>query len=143
MDALRSKKSIALSTGFKFISVHRGLHFGFSNMPENSLTAIKNASNEGFESIELDIKVTKDKVPVLSHDINFARMTYNAYDPFNASNADPTTPDIPNLNITAITNLRLRKINFDSKGDPIYTNPIGKPHVKWVGKIDDESVSTV
>ncbi len=52
---------------------HRGLHNG-ADIPENSFKAFENAINNNF-SIEMDIQVTLDGVPVVFHDDNLLRMT--------------------------------------------------------------------
>lgn len=50
---------------------HRGLHS--SSVPENSITAFKNAVDKGY-GIELDVRLTKDDVPVVFHDHSIKRM---------------------------------------------------------------------
>jgi GH18 family chitinase/glycerophosphoryl diester phosphodiesterase len=60
------------------LSAHRGLHAlaGFSQaagVPENSLQSIELAAEAGWEMIELDVKLTSDGVPVLSHDKTWGR----------------------------------------------------------------------
>jgi len=52
---------------------HRGLHDNGSDAPENSLRAFEKAV-EGNFGIELDIQLTKDKIPVVFHDVTLARM---------------------------------------------------------------------
>ena len=143
VDELRQREGIL----YTFISAHRGLHYNEPSFPENSLAAIKNAHDKGFESVELDIKLTKDNVPILSHDNNLARMTYNEFNPFNAGNDNPNPslfPDVSSLNFAAVKDLRLRKINFKTTGEPIYSVPNpDKPNVKWVGSKDGETVSSL
>ena len=51
---------------------HRGLHD--DKVPENSLAAFEAAIEAGF-SIEIDVQLTKDKVPVVYHDDFFNRLT--------------------------------------------------------------------
>lgn len=51
---------------------HRGLHQG-KNIPENSLAAFKLAVDNGY-GIEFDVRLTKDKVPVVFHDANLKRV---------------------------------------------------------------------
>ena len=51
---------------------HRGLHD--ENIPENSMAAFK-AAIEGDYPIEIDVQLTKDKVPVVFHDDNLHRLT--------------------------------------------------------------------
>lgn len=53
------------------IFAHRGLYGG--NIPENSHTAFQRASDAGF-GIELDVRLTKDGVPVVFHDRTLRRM---------------------------------------------------------------------
>lgn len=49
---------------------HRGYAAAF---PENSLSAFQAAVDCGCESLELDVQLTKDKVPVIIHDDNLQR----------------------------------------------------------------------
>ena len=51
---------------------HRGLHD--ATHPENSLAAFKAAQAAGF-GIELDVRLTRDRVPVVFHDARLRRMT--------------------------------------------------------------------
>ncbi len=52
---------------------HRGLHDNESDAPENSLAAFKKAVDAGY-GIEMDIQLTKDKVPVVFHDFTLKRI---------------------------------------------------------------------
>ena len=52
----------------KFLNVyyaHRGLHDNETDAPENSMSAFCRAVEAGY-GIELDVQVTKDKIPVVS-----------------------------------------------------------------------------
>ena len=51
---------------------HRGLHN--ESTPENSMAAFKAAVDADFP-IEIDVQITKDKVPVVFHDDNLERLT--------------------------------------------------------------------
>ena len=51
---------------------HRGLHD--DNIPENSMAAFE-AAIEGNFAIEIDVQLTKDKIPVVFHDDNLHRLT--------------------------------------------------------------------
>ena len=51
---------------------HRGLFDNASYTPENSLTAFQRAIDYGY-GIELDVQLTKDKVPVVAHDYDLKR----------------------------------------------------------------------
>lgn len=52
---------------------HRGLFNNNSESPENSLSALKCAVDSGY-GIEMDVQLTKDKVPVVFHDETLMRM---------------------------------------------------------------------
>jgi len=54
------------------VAAHRAAH---NNFPENSLPAIQEAIDIGVDIVELDVKVTKDGVPVLMHDGTINRTT--------------------------------------------------------------------
>lgn len=83
----------------KYIA-HRGL-FNNKDIPENSITAYKLAVENNF-GIELDVHITKDKVPVIIHDSNLLRMcgvdvniediTYKESQKYNLLNTDEKIP---------------------------------------------------
>lgn len=52
---------------------HRGLHNDKHVVPENSMAAFKLAVDHGF-GIELDVQLTKDRVPVIIHDYTVKRV---------------------------------------------------------------------
>ncbi|XP_077980201.1 glycerophosphodiester phosphodiesterase 1-like [Glandiceps talaboti] len=51
---------------------HRGGRF---NAPENSIAAIREAKTNGADGVEIDIRLTKDGVPVIFHDSSIDRTT--------------------------------------------------------------------
>jgi glycerophosphoryl diester phosphodiesterase len=53
------------------VAAHRG---DWRNYPENSLKAIESVINMGVDIVEIDLKMTKDSVLVLSHDKTIDRM---------------------------------------------------------------------
>lgn len=53
------------------IAAHRG---DVHNNPENSLSAINYAIDEGADFIEIDVQMTKDKIVVLNHDSDLMRI---------------------------------------------------------------------
>ena len=60
------------------IAAHRGIHAlvrtnQAPKVAENSLQAIGMAAQEGWETIEIDVKLTSDGVPILSHDKTWGR----------------------------------------------------------------------
>lgn len=75
---------------------HRGIYDN-NTIPENSIKAFKKALNLGY-SIELDIQLTKDLIPVIYHDDNLKRLT-------NIDN------EIKNLNYNELKNIKLLNTN--------------------------------
>ncbi len=71
MPRLRGRSKM-LEGQIKFYA-HRGLHNGACGIPENSTKAFELAVGEGY-GIELDIRLTKDKVPVVFHDSTLKRL---------------------------------------------------------------------
>lgn len=57
----------------KVLYAHRGLHDNHSSAPENSMAAFRKAVEGGY-GIELDIQLSKDKVPVVFHDFTLKRV---------------------------------------------------------------------
>jgi len=79
--------------------VHRGLYQVYQNVvPENSVAAIKNAISKGFSGVEIDVRLSKDQVPIVIHDkllnrsIDNCNYVYRAIDNFNAG-CDAKNPD--------------------------------------------------
>lgn len=80
---------------------HRGLHNNSSNAPENSLEAFKLAVENGY-GIELDVQLTKDKIPIVFHDANLKRvcgidknvreLTFNELQELKLFNSDKQIP---------------------------------------------------
>ncbi len=60
------------------VAAHRAAHLVH---PENSIPAIKEAIAIGVDIVELDVKVTKDGVPILMHDRTIDRTTTGTGDP--------------------------------------------------------------
>jgi glycerophosphoryl diester phosphodiesterase len=60
------------------VASHRAAHLKY---PENSVPAIKEAIRLGVDIVELDVKVTKDGIPVLMHDRTIDRTTTGSGDP--------------------------------------------------------------
>jgi len=66
------KKNPELKKFDGWLYAHRGYHNNKSKAPENSLPAFKLAVENGY-GIELDVQLTKDKVPVVFHDYDLKR----------------------------------------------------------------------
>lgn len=62
--------------GLTLVGSHRGEVNGVygNNMPENSLSALRNAVDAGNEIVEMDIYTTQDHVPYQMHDKTLYRM---------------------------------------------------------------------
>ena len=58
---------------WKWDYAHRGLHDNESEAPENSMAAFRKAVEAGY-GIELDIQLSKDRIPVVFHDFTLERM---------------------------------------------------------------------
>ncbi len=85
MPALKKKKELPQIKRFYY--AHRGLHglrraavpaavrltARTENAPENSMAAFRAAVNAGY-GIEMDVRLTKDKVPVIFHDPDLLRV---------------------------------------------------------------------
>ncbi|WP_237651179.1 type III secretion system effector avirulence protein AvrBs2 [Xanthomonas graminis] len=59
----------------KDVMVHRGLFDPHAGIPENSLAAIDHAYAEGYRTLEMDVQVSNEGVPVLLHDFAIGRTT--------------------------------------------------------------------
>ncbi len=80
---------------------HRGLHDNASEAPENSMAAFEKAVEKGF-GIELDVQLTKDKIPVVFHDFTLKRVcgaegkvadyTYDELQQFRLCNSEQKIP---------------------------------------------------
>jgi glycerophosphoryl diester phosphodiesterase len=51
-------------------------HRGHSQFPENSIAAFRAAIHEGYKGIELDIRLSKDGIPIVFHDANAERLLH-------------------------------------------------------------------
>jgi glycerophosphoryl diester phosphodiesterase len=75
MDTIRTRHPDLV-----MLAAHRGIHalWGsnqYTTTPENSLESIQNAADNGIEIVELDIRLTQDGVPILTHDSTWGRET--------------------------------------------------------------------
>ena len=61
-----------VNSDYVLVAAHRAAHNGY---PENSISAIKHAIDLGADIVELDVKTTKDGIPVLMHDGTIDRTT--------------------------------------------------------------------
>ena len=76
LDFSEKKASFAKADGRLMSLIHRG---DAEHYPENSIEGIISAIQMGADMIEVDVRLTKDKVAVLMHDSTLSRTTnYNA-----------------------------------------------------------------
>jgi glycerophosphoryl diester phosphodiesterase len=71
VDAIRDR-FLDADSEIVMVAAHRAAHLEF---PENSLPAIQEAIHIGVDIVELDVKVTKDGIPILMHDGTINRTT--------------------------------------------------------------------
>ncbi|OCF37365.1 hypothetical protein I316_00486 [Kwoniella heveanensis BCC8398] len=96
------------------LSAHRG--YRWDGVPENSRSSIRRAVAHGMICVEIDIRLTSDKVPVLFHDPSVGRVTNIAehqgreasdvYSPFTGKGYNPHIIDLPWKGL--VENLKLK-----------------------------------
>lgn len=107
MSVIRSRQTGVLAA-------HRGTHaLGGTaqapKVPENSLQAIGMAAQAGWEAIEIDVKLTQDGTPILSHDSTWGRewcgrnfASARPFDPLDGKDSS-LNPEVAN---TSLSNTR-------------------------------------
>ncbi|WP_425510759.1 glycerophosphodiester phosphodiesterase family protein [Xanthomonas hortorum] len=101
-------------TADTLVLAHRGLwgkYSGDPSIPENSSRAVLNADVQYMDGVELDVKVTQDGMPVLSHDFNLGRTT-DVYTVVGGGKYNPSTnlganPLVSSLSLANIKRLHL------------------------------------
>lgn len=68
---MTKKPDVSVLRGVHY--AHRGLHDNAGDAPENSMRAFQKAVEAGY-GIEMDVQLTKDKIPVVFHDETLKRM---------------------------------------------------------------------
>jgi len=117
---------------------HRGCG-GIDNIDEGSLKAFEYAYNSGANGIECDIRLTKDRVPIIIHDYHMKNVTY--YDLYHKA--------LPSLNFHELTLKEIKSLSlkFNAKVmqlseliDFMKTHKYTKPYMdsKHNGKNGDE-----
>ncbi|ACR31471.1 glycerophosphoryl diester phosphodiesterase [Burkholderia glumae BGR1] len=92
------------------VLAHRGLWGGYlagNNAPENSYTAFAQADSRCMDGIEIDVKMTRDGVPVAMHDFNLGRTTsiwqgarQQKYDPYKNTGYNPSVDSISSFTLS-------------------------------------------
>jgi glycerophosphoryl diester phosphodiesterase len=102
-------------TADSLVLAHRGLwgkYAGIASLPENSRGSLDQADTKCMDGVELDVKVTKDGVPVLMHDFNLGRTT-NVWTAFrggvkyNPANNTGTNTEVSSVNWSTLQDLLL------------------------------------
>lgn len=65
-NIIATVKKVPKSVGSLMVVAHTGYT---KSAPENTLSSIRMAAAYGFTDVEFDVRFTKDKIPVLSHDV--------------------------------------------------------------------------
>lgn len=115
----------------KFLGVyyaHRGLHDNATQAPENSMAAFRKAVEAGY-GIEMDVQLTKDRIPVVFHDFTLERVcgqkgkvceyTYEELQQFHLYDSEQTIPlfeDVLNLVAGQVPLIVELKIEFTDLG---------------------------
>lgn len=93
------------------VACHRG---DWRNFPENSISAIESIIRIGADIMELDLKMTKDSVLVLSHDHNVLRCTNFSRVYKNQPGKSPLIKDLTLEEIKGLSLLRAHGVAVDT-----------------------------
>lgn len=96
--------SDALAARRPLLIAHRG-GVVMESSPENSGTAIRLAARQGYDMVELDIRVTRDGEPVLFHGVGGRLL-------------GTSTGDVP---VDALSPAELREVRYDGTAEPVLT----------------------
>ena len=73
MEGLRPATVAAGAAGRPLLLAHRGVHGGAAGRAENSLAALVATTDSGCDGAELDVRFSRDGVPVVIHDETLER----------------------------------------------------------------------
>ncbi|MCQ2140626.1 MAG: glycerophosphodiester phosphodiesterase family protein [Bacteroidales bacterium] len=93
------------------VACHRG---DWRNFPENSISAIESIIRYGADIMELDLKMTKDSVLVLSHDANVLRCTNFRSKYKNEPDKSPKVSDLTLEEIKSLSLCRAHGVAVDT-----------------------------
>ena len=114
LDFSEKKASFAKTDGRLMSLIHRG---DAEHYPENSIEGIISAIQMGADIIEIDVRLTKDKVAVLMHDDTLARTTNYSFVKGSTVNGVtlPTTDDVTQWTYEQLMCLKLYEGNGGGK----------------------------
>ena len=112
----------------RVLYAHRGLHDNETQAPENSLAAFQKAVDAGY-GIELDVQLSKDKIPVVFHDFTLKRIcgvegkvtdyTYEELQKFRLAQSNQTIPEFSEVlrlvdgKVPLIVELKIEGLNTE------------------------------
>ncbi len=112
----------------RVLYAHRGLHDNETQAPENSLAAFQKAVEAGY-GIELDVQLSKDKIPVVFHDFTLKRIcgvegkvtdyTYEELQKFRLAQSNQTIPEFSEVlrlvdgKVPLIVELKIEGLNTE------------------------------
>ena len=114
LDFDEKKESLAKADGRLMSLIHRG---DAEHYPENSIEGIISSIQMGADIIEIDVRLTKDKVAVLMHDDTLTRTTNYSFVKGSTVNGVtlPTTDDITQWTYEQLMCLKLYEGNGGGK----------------------------
>lgn len=101
-------------TADTLVLAHRGLWGKYSGdpaIPENSSRAVLNADVQCMDGVELDVKVTQDGMPVLSHDFNLGRTT-DVYTVVGGAKYNPRTNQGANPLVSSLSLANIKRLHL-------------------------------
>ena len=127
--------------GTTLVAAHRGGHslYGKVNagshwgVPENTLQAILNAAQDGAEIIEVDIRMTSDNVPIVSHDSKWGRETNVGCDTNNGYNPDLNTGPNPAVNSLPLAYVQLQTMPEQCGGKGLMVRDVASGYTGQAG----------
>ena len=97
------------------LQAHRG--FWVDGARENTLASLAQAKLKNFEMVEIDVRLSQDEVPILSHDKKLSRLTGEEKFLAKMTALELSKYDFPTLADVLKTKDRPSKINIEIKND--------------------------
>lgn len=118
---LRAKKWTA-AWNLPSWQAHRGYH---KSEKENSLGSLRAAARQGAEMCEFDVRLTKDQVPVLFHDVDLKRLTGRSGLLSEVTCAELATfSEVPTLQQVLTDSQVPHRFNIEIKSEQIWNDPL-------------------
>lgn len=122
------------------LQAHRGYHV--KGVQENTLSAMNEAYKLGYEMAELDVRLSKDNVPVVFHDTDLKRLKGLKLRVRDLSAKElKNRGDIPSLKELLVSNERPAKLNIEIKAEHILIRNLVKKI--WEDIKDTETLDQV